>query len=463
MPPKPNLLDIQSGILKHHGRNHVRCFLIRFTSHNDESIKSWISGKIAPLVTNAKKQLDDTANYRSGQYATSGTAIFSFFLSRSGYEKLFPREQDKRHWPKDPSFRKGMKAQSVRERLNDPPLEQWEPRFRENADAMILVADDHLPVIESYAQTIIQLLGEEDIGTLLFEENGKAFRLHGQTVEHFGYADGISDLECIVGETVTQNGLDHVLIEEGDGRYGSYLVFRKLEQNVKVFFDEIKRVTEALGIEGHEEFIGAQAIGRFRNGMPLTLSKDPYSRDVSFGRTEMPSDAGAIRCPFHAHARVAKDAGDDGILIARRGITYDEIGRDEDFAKKPREGVGLLFMSFQKGIYGQFEKLQRYLNSDRYPERADPIAGQPAERASQNWNVEWVGHREWGNGQRVPTIFASQFSKVVTLKGGDYFYAPSLTFLRTLDGKPRPAPPPPNTGYRRNSSYWYQRFRQYKP
>ena len=86
---------------------------------------------------------------------------------------------------------------------------------------------------------------------------------------------------------------------ERQDTFGSYLVFRKLGQNVKAF----RRLAMTLGVDG--DYAAALAVGRYRDGgpvLPTTVVKagaDP--NDFSFK-----SDPAAARCPYQAHIRKTK-------------------------------------------------------------------------------------------------------------------------------------------------------------
>jgi hypothetical protein len=129
----------------------------------------------------------------------------------------------------------------------------------------------------------------------------------------------------------------------------------------------------------------------------------------------------------------AAAVGEGVRLIARRGITY---GRRDDApdatnvppGERPEAGVGLLFVCAQASIEHQFEFLQRrWANDAGYspgrtgvPAGRDLLIGQgrPALPAL-------VPHAD---GRLVPV----QMPSCVTLKGGEYFFAPSFAFFRRL-------------------------------
>jgi deferrochelatase/peroxidase EfeB len=87
----------------------------------------------------------------------------------------------------------------------------------------------------------------------------------------------------------------------------------------------------------------------------------------------------------------------------------------------PSSGVGLLLMCFQSNIGNQFEYLQKAIFSKtqaggtRYPWE------QPTDPA---WPIEW--------GKPDMKTVNIDLNRVITLKGGEYFFAPSLSFLKNL-------------------------------
>ena len=104
------------------------------------------------------------------------------------------------------------------------------------------------------------------------------------------------------------------------------------------------------------------------------------------------------------------------------------VRRRPDLRDAPGYGVGLLFMCFQRSIANQFALMQKmWAGNPCFAKPAtgsDPIIGQrtPGARAEAlQWPVEW------GKPETKPV----DFGRYVTLKGGEFFFAPSLRFLRT--------------------------------
>ena len=118
--------------------------------------------------------------------------------------------------------------------------------------------------------------------------------------------------------------------------------------------------------------------------------------------------------------------------IVRRGVTYGKREKEPKdnprLEELPSSGVGLLFLCYQKNIAKQFQVLQdQWANNPGFPKQGvgiDPIIGQlkQGKTGQQKWPVQW------GDPHATPQSF--EFRGFVTLKGGEYFFAPSIYFLR---------------------------------
>jgi deferrochelatase/peroxidase EfeB len=114
--------------------------------------------------------------------------------------------------------------------------------------------------------------------------------------------------------------------------------------------------------------------------------------------------------------------------ILRRGVTYGQRTQDPQtrgFLDAPTQDVGLLFMSYQSRLVEQFEfLLSAWAKGVGFPgpdKAHDQVAG-PAGGPDPTWNLSWGE----AGGKAAP------FSRFVTLKGGEYFFVPSRSFLQSL-------------------------------
>jgi len=421
---------------------------------------------VAPHVSTAKQQFDASAkrNVAPGG-AFDGGLSFGFFLSARGYAFLgfetsgFASE----------SFQKGMKDQhdGVFSKLldldnEDPPVERWEPPFRQEIHALVTLADDTLARVEGAAVEVRQ--SAAGVAEVLCVEEGNVLRRQGEPVEHFGYFDGISQplfTKHDVDNNLKRNPnteawnpsarLSLVLVDDplthAPEAFGSYLVYRKLGQNVPRFVETVTKLAQSLGTNA--DLAGAYVVGRFKDGTPVEVAKQPagvLSKDNDFN---FDKDSDGVRCPFHAHIRKVNPRGTTPLTslanekrrrIARRGIPYgmpvsgvaDNLPPNDD----PKAERGLLFMCFQANIEDQFEFIQRtWVDNKHFPTAVltngllqkdtgdDPLIGQDRDEA-QRWPKHW-GDKHGGK----KTI---NFDAAVTLEGGEYFFAPSLPFLNSL-------------------------------
>lgn len=494
------LEDLQGNILNGHGRDYAIHLFIAFDDSQIAQVKAWIANLAKTQITSAKAQLDGTAEFKRN--GTDAGLFSHFALSSSGYERLGigkdgqPTGPNPRNRPPDiggnpfyaKSFQDGMKNRQAA--LLDPPADEWDVEFQSMIDALVILADDDAAKLVAEELKILDQL--KDIATVVNTERGFTLRRKfetvdptnpsnqfGTVVEHFGYADGVSQPIFLRKQYYRERekvGVDFwdpaaplklVLIRDPLGStpgvsFGSFLVFRKLEQNVKGFKEAEAKLAEALKLP--EELAGALAVGRYEDGSPVVLQP----LDGAWATPEKPSipndfnykgDPKGLSCPFQAHIRktnprlesvgsfAQSEEEELGHRIARRGITYGGPLSTEEF---PSKGVGLLFMCYQSDIWEQFEFIQRlWANNFKFVKSGDPnydvtgldaVIGQkrgdqfdpivdPAQAPNppQNWP------REWGKSTIKPDIPPeNQFGQFVTLKGGEYFFAPSLSFLKGL-------------------------------
>lgn len=440
------LESLQGNILQGHGRDHSVHIFLRFKVGKQTAVKQWITRQ-AKHITSAQQQLDEIAQYR--QYRSPGRLFMSFSLSAHGYTYLdFDVPKDSPRIAHQ-AFTHGMKAAQAL--LSDPTKDTWEARYRHDIHAVVLLADDDEPFLRREAGRLLDgVKAHTDIGAV---EWGRVMRnAQAYPVEHFGYVDGRSqplffqsDLEWARqtgdGTTVWDSGAGPhlVLVPDPYGRQeydsGSYLVFRKLEQNVRGFKEYEKKLAQALGLTGADaQRAGALVVGRFEDGTPVVLHRTAGRPDPVPNNFTYDDDPDGHKCPFQAHIRKVNPRRQGIPRIVRRGITYGERAQEPKdnprLEELPSQGVGLLFLCYQKNIRDQFEFLQsQWASKSNFPQEGtgiDPVIGQLEEwkTSQQKWQAQW------GNPREEPQSFA--FHGFVTLKGGEYFFAPSIYFLKNI-------------------------------
>jgi Dyp-type peroxidase family len=304
---------------------------------------------------------------------------------------------------------------------------------------------------------------------LLYTQEAGSIYIDGEKTpkEHFGYTDGFGnpDFEGVERDTIpgqgklTQDGKwaplatgEFILGYPDEARElpacpvpyilginGTYMAYRKLHQNVATF----RKYLDDKGRQypGGKDKLAAKFVGRWMDGTPLELSPehaDPalvkdQTRNTNFTYAH---DAGGARCPIGSHIRRAhpRDAfGFNGELvnrrrIMRRGLPYgkytpaDREARDED-------DHGIVFMALGASLFRQFEFVQQqwiaYGNDAHLGSDKDLLAGWHG-GARDQFVVQ--GTADAGDGPFI----CGDLPNFVEMRGGEYFFLPSLTALRLI-------------------------------
>lgn len=232
------------------------------------------------------------------------------------------------------------------------------------------------------------------------------------------------------------------------GHNGSYLVLRKLEQDVAAFWRycwEAALAEQAPDVDERAKLIGSRFVGRWPSGVPLVEAPDterPPRADVNdFGFREL--DPHGLRCPLGSHVRranprdmlgeSAKQGLHDANLhrIVRRGRAYGPklpgvMPRVDDGRER-----GLYFVALNANLNRQFEFIQQtWINNCKFAglsAERDPLVGKEA-----------YDHDD----EPVPRLFTVQarpvrsryegLPKFVRVRGGEYFFLPGLRALNYL-------------------------------
>jgi Dyp-type peroxidase family len=254
------------------------------------------------------------------------------------------------------------------------------------------------------------------------------------------------------------------------GRNGTYLVMRQLEQDVPEFWKFLYEHAGGNLVEAGQ--LGAKMVGRTQAGDPLLpIQNEPIPgtepRTVKQNQFTYDADPVGARCPFGAHIRRAnprnsdfperrisalrkliiilgfgpKGFYDDLISsvrfhrILRRGREYgSELSPEQALQQPPpNEPRGLHFICLNANISRQFEFLQSaWIANTKFSGlmgESDPLLGNPepisASSVSGNFTIPGEGTLR----RRV-----SGLRQFVTVKGGAYFFLPSLRVLRYFAG-----------------------------
>ena len=437
--------DLQANILKGHGRNRSINLFLKFDPAKAAAIKGAIH-QLSGILKTAKQHLIEAEEFKTT--GKDGGVIRCFMLSFAGYQALGVAAKA----PAGVAFQAGMKSRQAV--LGDTLPVTWDAHFQQPIHALLLLADDDKDRLEGERDSVVASLQAVGV-TVLGQELGDQQRNdRGVGVEHFGYVDGRSQpllfTEDVAREKLNNDGTsmwdpafpaDQVLVTNAGAVQGSFFVFRKLEQDVLGFKRKEEALADSLGLRGGaRELAGAMMVGRFEDGTPVVLRNEADIGGDVANNFNYDDDKTAVKCPFHAHIRKTNPRGTGGFepvpaerrhIMARRGITYGE--RESCLGDRPEGGVGLLFASFQTSIENQFEFTQAtWANNAGFPNPGaapspgtDPVMGQvPTPAGTQQTPLNW--------GDPATAKQSQTFGGFVKLKGGEYFFAPVMSTLRSL-------------------------------
>jgi Dyp-type peroxidase family len=273
------------------------------------------------------------------------------------------------------------------------------------------------------------------------------------------------------GATTALLDAEDVPAKKDLARNGTYLVMRQLEQDVRGFWKFL--YDQAGGNFAAAEQLGAKMVGRTRAGDPLVpLQPDPIPgidpSAVTQNQFTYESDSRGARCPFGAHVRRTNPRNSD--LPQRRLSTlqkliimlgfgpkgfYDDLTSSVRFHRILRRGReygpellpenalqpappnesprGLHFICVNANILRQFEFLQNaWVANTKFSGvtgESDPLLGNresiPGCPITGNFTIAGDGTLR----RRV-----SGLPQFVTVRGGAYFFLPSLRALRYFTG-----------------------------
>jgi Dyp-type peroxidase family len=373
-------------------------------------------------------------------------------ISYAGLAALGVPEASLESFPE--AFRVGMAARARQlgdEGVNDP--KHWDLPFG--------TGQVHIGV-SAFSDSMEMLLRARDIARELYEGFSGVSVLHMQDfgaqpgdLNPLGYKDGIdqpaiegSGVEPLPGQGRPIRAGEFILGYPGEagvplpmpqpevlGRNGTYVGLRKYQSRVGAF----NRFLRANGsTEEERELLAAKLVGRWRSGAPLTLA--PEADDPAVGADprrnndfDYAHDAQGRKAPLGCHIRRMnpRDTALSRLTdvnihrLIRRGTTYgppyDPDAVSEEADTVPR-GAYFLFISAKAMATMEFLQ-QEWINDGNFigaGDERDPIIGLQEEGATFTIPREPVRRRVRG----IETFNV--------LRGGEYFFMPSLSALRWL-------------------------------
>jgi Dyp-type peroxidase family len=515
--------DIQGIAVPGFFKPHQTLVAVSISQNAVPKFKLTLKGLLS-RVTSGRAALADRRSFRASSRskkrnaAAASKSLLAVAFTSQGLQKFTPGASS---IPSD-AFQQGLAARSAF--LGDPdnPKEEGNPTNwkvggpKKAVDALFVIAGNTRAAVNEDSRWLLKHLKGVGI-TIVYKENGDVREdLPGH--EHFGFDDGVSqpgirgratkrrddfitpryiarseaprnflfgypgqDLiwpgVLVLGHPTTSPdpivpGISNPTIPEWT-RNGSFLVFRRLRQDVGLFWrtmrEEAARLSKLPGFAGlTDKALAARIVGRWESGAPVnrvpggdnralgalriannhfrfdsdaaplklaTSAKDPFPQSKA--------DPAGIVCPWAAHIRKVntRDSGSDtggrestyARRLLRVGIPFGKPLLDRYAEKKddPQKGErGLLFLSIQSSIEDQFEFLTaRWM-------------GDPTRPKSPGGHDILVGQNDAPGENRVrkATIFGSNVQPAcvataaqwIIPTGGDYFFVPSLSALRTV-------------------------------
>lgn len=481
-----------------------------------KAAKAWLRW-LAPMISSMDEVLAFNRMYRVMRFRLAAKDVpikatwVNVAFSCAAVAALTSKEEAARFG--EESFRQGLAERSGY--LGDPTdpeaagnKHNWVIGGPDNeADILVIVASDHANLLGDTVQSIQRQADEHEL-KLLFEQPGETLPAPLRGHEHFGFKDGIS--QPGVRGRVSEVADDYVTpryIEPSDPRarlfakpgqllvwpgqfvlgmprqsperllesdaerpqenfppwaeHGSYLVCRRLRQDVQSFWEFVVSTAAVLGVPA--ERFASMLVGRWPSGAPVM--RVPAADDLDLGADDLannhflfdddtrPSNLipipgyhgdvdppqaradmlGAV-CPHFAHIRkvnprdsstdLGKIADSLTRMILRRGIPFGPpvAGQKNPSASLLKKERGLMFLCYQSSIEDQFEFLtRRWSNSPVQPNFGghDPVIGQQG--GSLGDRERFIDFPQGGDFVRVPLK-----SEWVVPTGGGYFFAPPI-------------------------------------
>jgi Dyp-type peroxidase family len=367
-------------------------------------------------------------------------------------------------------FVQGMKARAaILDDTGSSAPERWDQFWQgERVHAWVGIYGKSAEILDERCRRLQEMLDETG-GAIIVDVQEAGLRTKdGQPTakEHFGYTDGFGNPDFAGADRKSQPGqgkltddgkwvplatgeflLGHA-DEAGEipvapiphllAKNGTFMVYRKLHQNVATFRNYLKE--NGARYSGGEDKLKAKFVGRWDDGTPLELSPDKPdasivndpARNTNF---TYGSDPDGARCPIGAHMRRThpRDAfGFNGALvnrrrILRRGLPYGAATPSGAPADDAAEH-GVIFIVLNASISRQFEFVQQqwiqYGNDSHQGSDRDLLLG----KHDGKGKFMIQGTVDAAN---QPYMCAA-LPSFVELRGGEYFFMPSLTALRLM-------------------------------
>lgn len=508
--------DIQGNVIPGFNKDHQAFLFFQFSRIKDcRTFLKWLVPHLSSMdEVVAFRKVFRALRFKHGrQYSNLCATWINVGFSSVGLAKLTSKDDVAKFG--DESFRQGLAARSSF--LGDPTdpanlghAKNWVVGGpKQEADLVVIVASDSSTELERFVE-IIKGKAVDGHLKLIHDQRGENLPGDLRGHEHFGFRDGISQpgirgkLSTLPGDYITPRYIAHTderskyfakpgqqLVWPGQfllgekrqsaedlaeplseslafpawANRGSFLVIRRLRQDVPMFWKFVCAAASKVGIDSQK--FASMLVGRWPSGAPLLRSPtadDPHLAEDDFANnhfiydddtrpsqlhpipgypgdthTNAKADFLAQVCPHFAHIRkvnprdTATEMGKphDSVTrhLLRRGIPF---GRPLIGVKRPSKSLrecerGLMFVSYSSSIENQFEFIQRrWSNSAVQPNLGgyDPIIGANGSPPNRERFIDFPTP----SGQ-IRIHFEDEW---VVPTGGGYFFAPTISSIKDV-------------------------------
>jgi Dyp-type peroxidase family len=483
------LRDIQGMVTSGYGHLPHTAYLF-ITVTNADGGRRWLS-RIASSITPSQRR-----SAGQGVAHTRPPAAVNIAITANGLRAIGLPEEVLRTFPVE--FQDGIASAKRSRILGDTGAsapETWEiggPRTDPVHAMLMLFAADDATLVEM-CRTQRAMLGSSGGAMELPGSMQRGFRPDSAT-EPFGFHDGVAQPSIAglsghgvpTGEFIlgyenhyglipptpvvpremnpahTLPLLDspyHAGEQPGDlGRHGSYLVYRKLHQDVAGFWQFMAREAARQGSANAARMVwlASKCVGRWPSGSPLTLAPDADDHNLADSNDfYYADDLDGLCCPFGSHIRRTNPRDvlkpypraqslsmTEAHRLLRRGRAYGtplfdsrllqqtpgaELFKTLATLQDDGQPRGVHFFCVNASLKSQFEFVQQaWCNNPRFGglnDNVDPLTSSPCPADSPS---RMTIPREDG------ALRTNPLPQFVTVKAGAYMFLPSLTALRFL-------------------------------
>jgi Dyp-type peroxidase family len=449
-----NETDIQGMVLRGYNMPLARYLFLEILHH--------VQGRT--MIDRLLGEITTGEHWDNGKPLSTVNIAFTF----KGLEKLGLPDATMMSFPVE--FFQGMKARGrILSDVGRNGPENWDPVWREDRVHVWLgVSAQNAEELEKRCSELGKIIQDSGGASVVGSQDAALLTISGapSPKEHFGYTDGFGNPDFLGVRRKSQPGqgklmpdgtwaplatgelllgyadeagelppapVPHLLADNG-----TFMVYRKLHQNVATF----RRYLSEKGklYAGGEKKLAAKIVGRWQDGTPLELSPDKEDpelvkddqRNVNF---KFSGDTDGLRCPLGSHLRRVNPRdtfGFNGKLIERRRITRRGLPygayTPPDQPVSDQDERGVVFMVLNASIFRQFEFVQQqwieYGNDAHLGNDRDMLMGNHGGHG--RFTIQ--GTDDPNN----PPFICGDLPNFVELRGGDYFFMPSMTALKLI-------------------------------